>query len=41
MTGGRRALPPGPHAVSEGLAFLLEVLALGGLAWWALTPATP
>jgi hypothetical protein len=34
MTGWRRALPPGLHAVNEGLAFLLEVLALGGLAWW-------
>ena len=32
--GWRRALPPGVHAVNEGLAFLLEVLALGGLAWW-------
>jgi hypothetical protein len=34
MTGWRRALPPGLHAANEGLAFLLEVLALGGLAWW-------
>jgi hypothetical protein len=32
--GWRRALPPAVHAVNEGLAFLLEVLALGGLAWW-------
>ncbi|HEY2288057.1 MAG TPA: YrdB family protein [Streptosporangiaceae bacterium] len=32
--GGRWSLPPGLHAVSEGLAFLLELLALGGLAWW-------
>jgi hypothetical protein len=30
----RRSLPPGLHAVNEGLAFLLELLALGGLAWW-------
>jgi hypothetical protein len=34
VTGLRRALPPGVHAVNEGLAFLLELLALGGLAWW-------
>ena len=32
--GWQRALPPGLHAVNEGLAFLLELLALGGLAWW-------
>ena len=32
--GWRRALPPAVHAVNEGLAFLLELLALGGLAWW-------
>jgi hypothetical protein len=32
--GWRRALPPGLHAVNEGLAFLLELLALGALAWW-------
>jgi hypothetical protein len=30
----QRALPAGLHAVNEGLAFLLELLALGGLAWW-------
>jgi hypothetical protein len=29
--GWQRALPPGLHAVNEGLAFLLELLALGGL----------
>ena len=32
--GWQRALPPGLHAVNEALAFLLELLALGGLAWW-------
>ena len=32
--GWQRALPPGLHAVNEGLAFLLELLALSGLAWW-------
>src|ERR1700684_72595 len=30
----RRRLPPGVHAVNEGLAFVLELLALGALAWW-------
>jgi hypothetical protein len=30
----RRALPPGVHAVNEGLAFALELVALGFLAWW-------
>jgi hypothetical protein len=34
VTGLRRTLPPGLHAVNEGLAFGLELLALGGLAWW-------
>jgi hypothetical protein len=29
-----RALPPGVHAVNEGLAFALELVALGFLAWW-------
>jgi hypothetical protein len=28
----RRALPPGVHAVNEGLAFALELVALGFLA---------
>jgi hypothetical protein len=30
----RRALPPGVHAVNEGLAFALELVALGFGAWW-------
>jgi Protein of unknown function (DUF2568) len=34
VTGWRRSLPPGLHAVNEGLAFALEVAALGALAWW-------
>ncbi len=29
-----RSLPPVPHVVNEGLAFLLELLMLAGLAWW-------
>ncbi|WP_131737294.1 YrdB family protein [Actinomadura roseirufa] len=29
---------PGPlHAVNEGLAFLLELVALAALAWWGFT----
>jgi Protein of unknown function (DUF2568) len=31
---GRRTLPPAVHAVNEGLAFALELVALGFLAWW-------
>jgi hypothetical protein len=29
-----RTLPPALHAANEGLAFLLELLMLAGLAWW-------
>lgn len=29
-----RSLPPALHVVNEGLAFLLELLMLAGLAWW-------
>jgi hypothetical protein len=29
-----RALPPRLHAANEALAFLLELAALAGLAWW-------
>lgn len=32
--GAGRALPPALHAANEGLAFLLELLMLAGLAWW-------
>lgn len=32
-----RALPPRMHAVNESLAFLVELVALGGLAWWGAT----
>jgi hypothetical protein len=31
---GGRGLPPALHAANEGLAFLLELLMLAGLAWW-------
>jgi Protein of unknown function (DUF2568) len=34
LTGAQRALPPGLHAANEALAFVMELLALGGLAWW-------
>jgi hypothetical protein len=30
----RRELPAGVHRVNEGLAFLLELVMLGALAWW-------
>jgi hypothetical protein len=32
--GSGRALPGPLHAANEGLAFVLELLALAGLAWW-------
>lgn len=34
LTGGDLAVTGMPHAVNEGLAFVVELLALGALAWW-------
>jgi hypothetical protein len=34
--GAARALPGPLHAANEGLAFLLELEALAGLAWWGV-----
>lgn len=35
-----RALPQPLHVISEGLAFLLELAALGALAWWGADTGT-
>jgi len=34
LTGGDLVVTGLPHVVNEGLAFLLELLALAALAWW-------
>jgi hypothetical protein len=34
LTGGDLVVTGPAHLVNEGLAFLVEVLALGALAWW-------
>ena len=35
-----RTLPPPLHAANEGLAFLLELVMLAGLAWWGSQAVT-